>query len=617
MKVFGYDITVSKKVPAGGQPTSLATEAARVSGKLEPALASTAPSAGARPNPGPLPTPAAAPDVEDLRHQPIRWQFPYAANSVWTPRRNALTPFAVLRSLADVSDIIRICIETRKDQICSLGWDIVPRDKKKGKDLTHKIDEARTFFRSPDRRRSFATWIRMAIEDVLVVDALSVYRRRTRGGKLHALELKDGTTFLPLLAEDGDLPLPPNVAFRQIINGVPIEGGDCSLDQLYYRPRTVRTHTPYGLSPTEAVLLTVNAALNREMFNLHYYTEGNVPEGLLEAPKGFTTKQLVEFQEYLDDYLGGNLGKRRKLKVVHEGGAKVFQFKEPDFATGFDEWLLKVMCAAFAVPPQEIGFTADVNKATGEQQENVVYRRGVKPLSGFFKDLFDDVLALDLGLSELEWAWTGGEVEDRLTDAEADRIYVEMGAISVDEIRIDAGREPIGLGPYISTPMGPVFVDELLTQTPDEDPDTSETRNPQGSEPGIDAATPNSAGGAPGDETEVSEAALADLRKWRAVALKCVKAKKPIRDFTTEAIPLELHARVERFLELAGTDVAKVVAAFDLAVVEHQAVAKGAENRTLTRAELRTAQAIRKLTARHFKKQGAALVDHLRKGLDS
>jgi hypothetical protein len=157
----------------------------------------------------------------------LRFQFPYSVNSIWTPR-GALTPFAVLRALADVSDIIRICIETRKDQICSLGWDIVPRDKKQGKDLAGKINDARTFFRSPDRRRSFTTWIRMAIEDVLVVDALSCYRRKTRGGELYSLELKDGTTFLPLLAEDGDLPLPPGVAFRQIINGVPIQGGDCT-----------------------------------------------------------------------------------------------------------------------------------------------------------------------------------------------------------------------------------------------------------------------------------------------------------------------------------------------------------------------------------------------------
>jgi hypothetical protein len=131
---------------------------------------------------------------------------------------------------------------------------------------------------------------------------------------------------------------------------------------------------------------------------------------------------------------------------------------------------------------------------------------------------------------------------------------------------------------------------------------------------GDDKKTPNDTGGAPG---EVSQVALADLRKWRAVAVKCVKAKKPIRDFNSEAIPLELYARVERFLELAGDDVGKVVVAFDLAVAEHQAVVKNAENRKLTRAELRTANAIRKLAARNFKRQGAAIFEHLRKGLDA
>lgn len=609
---------ITKKVPAGGRASSAKTQADMLSGRVEPALAG-APSAGARPNPGPVPAVREG-DVEDLRHQPIRWNYPYATNANWTPRKNALTPFSVLRSLAEVSDIIRICIETRKDQMCSLGWDIVPRDKKGQVDKHHaKINEARAFFLKPDKRRSFTTWLRMAIEDVLVIDALSVYRRRTRGGGLYSLELKDGSTFLPLLAEDGDYPLPPAVAFRQIINGVPIEGGDCSLDQLYYRPRTVRTHTPYGLSPTEAVLLTVNAALNRELFNLQYYTEGNVPEGLLEVPKGFNTKQLIEFQDYLDEYLSGDLARRRKLKAVHEGGSKVYQFKEPDFATLYDEWLLKVICAAYAVPPQEIGFTGDVNKATGQMQENVSYRRGVKPLGGFFKELFDEVLALDLGWPELEWAWTGGEVEDKLATAQTDAIYVGMGKVSVDELRLRDGQEPIGMGPYIETPMGPIFVEELLNADPDGDPDTSEVDNPAnaGGDSGDSKKDPKNPEQKPPKDDDVTEETIEDLRRWRAVAVKCVKAKKPIREFASDAIPLELHARVERFLEHAGVDVGKVVTAFDLALAEHRAVKKDAEHRRQTRAELRMAKAVKKLMASHFKRQGAALAAHIKKGLDA
>ncbi len=620
MRMFGYNI-IAKKVPAGGVAAESLTDAAdRQSGRLEPGMVGSAsPAFGPRPNPGPLPAPGETSTLENLRHLPIRWNFPYAFNQIWTPRRNALTPFAVLRQLAEVDDVIRICIETRKDQICSLGWDIVPRDNKQGAGLTSKINDARTFFSRPDKRRDFGTWLRMAIEDVLVVDALSIYRRKTRGGGLYALELKDGSTFLPLLAEDGDTPLPPDIAYRQIIKGVPMDGGDCTIDQLLYRPRTVRTFTPYGLSSTEAVLLTVNAALNRQVFNLQYYTEGNVPEGLLEAPEGFNPSQLLEFQDYIDEYLTGDLARRRRLKVVAHGTVP-HQFKDPDFQTVYDEWLLKVRCAAFAVPPQEIGFTGDVNKATGQMQENVVYRRGVKPLSMFFKAIFDEILAIDLALPELEWGWSGGEPEDKLVQAQTDQIYVGMGAKSVDEIRSEQGKEPIGLGPYIETPMGPVFVEELLTRDPDDDPNTSEVRSPEPSTaPGTDdRKTPNDAGGAPEAGEKVSELALSDLRKWRVLAIKAVKAKKPVRDFVSEAIPFDLHARVQHFVRLAAEsgEVSRVVAAFDLALADYR-VTKAGEERQLTKLEERAAKAYKRVMQKHFRAEGEALLGHLKKGLES
>lgn len=610
MKLFGFEITrdVEKKIPAGGvHAGDRSEEANRLSGRTPVVADTAAPAAGPRPHPGPLPAPGDDAPAPDLRHTPIRWNVPHAANQTWTPRSRALTPFALLRQLADVSSEVRICIETRKDQMTSLAWDIAPRDKKQQSDaLAGKLAAARTFFRRPDKRRDFSTWLRMAIEDVLVVDALSIYRRRTRGGALFALELKDGATFLPLLDEDGDTPLAPRVAYRQIINGMPMVGGDCSVDELYYRPRTVRTHTPYGLSPTEAVLLCINAALNRQVFNLQYYTEGNVPEGLLEGPESFTGTQLTEFQEYMDDYLAGNLGARRRLKVVAHG-IKVHEFKDPDFTSTYDEWLLKVICASFAVPPQELGFTGDVNKATGQMQENVSYRRGVKPMGTFFKGIFDDVLTFDLGLPELEWVWTGGEVEDKLTQAQADKIYVGMGKIGVDELRARDGQEPIGLGPYIETAMGPVFVEELLAEPVDDDPNTSEAVSP--------SATP-AAKEEPGGDVAVSEVALAELRKWRLLAIKAVKANKPVREFTSEEIPFELHARIERFVKLAepSGDVAKVVAAFELAIADYQ-VTKAGESRKMTRAEQRAAKAYKKVIAKHFSAQGKALAAHVKKGL--
>jgi hypothetical protein len=56
--------------------------------------------------------------------------FDYAvgANYIYTPRSTEPIGFAELRALAQNHDITRLCIETRKDQIEALEWQIKPID---------------------------------------------------------------------------------------------------------------------------------------------------------------------------------------------------------------------------------------------------------------------------------------------------------------------------------------------------------------------------------------------------------------------------------------------------------------------------------------------------------
>jgi len=460
---------------AGGSPLPKGAQPAGDLAPLAAQLATETPATGQPPNPGP--TPQASPDPT-----PLRWQFPYAVNFTQTPRgeSNRLTPFAVLRQLAEVADLVRIAIEARKDQMTALTWDFAPRVRSHGRKPTAAeeatIKRLRAFFRRPDRLHGWNTWMRMAIEEVLVIDALSIYRRRTRGGGPYALEIIDGTTIKPLLNSRGFTPAPPSAAYRQIINGQAVAGGDCSTEQLFYRPRTVRTWTPYGLSATECVMLTVNTALNRQVFNLGYYAEGNVPEGLVSVPEGWSVDQIRQFQDYWDALIAGNYRNRQRLRFVGPKMAEsVYQFKKESFDTKFDEWLLQVVCAAFGVQPQELGFTQQINKSQGEQQENVTYRRGVKPLGHYLKDILDETIAEDHDAADFEAIFTGAEAEDRLSQAKIDVEYVKIGKVSVDELRARDGEEMIGLGPMVWTNEGPVFVEQLIIDK-DHNPLTSRVR---------------------------------------------------------------------------------------------------------------------------------------------
>lgn len=561
--------------------TSLADRATESPFQAARASSFDAPAAGERPDPGTLPQVAPARDVAGpgdapSNNTPVRYPFPYAVNQSLTPRGEStrLTPFQQLRAIADVLDVARIGIEARKDQMTSLKWDFAPKDRMSGKKASTaeevQIKKLRAFFLKPDRVHNFATWLRMAIEEVIVVDALSIFRRKTRGGDLWALELIDGTTIKPLIDERGFTPAAPQVAYRQIIYGRPVVGGDCSVDQLLYRPRTVRTWTPYGLSAIECVLLTVNTALNRQVFNLNYYSEGNIPEGLMSAPEGWTTTQIREFQEYWDALLTGNTAARKRLRIV---GAKmaesVHQFKKESFDTEFDEWLLRVVCAAIGVQPQEIGFTMDVNKSQGEQQENVTYRRGVKPLANFFKDIIDEVVAIDLGMPEFETVFTGGETEDRLAQARIDDIYVRIGKVSIDELRARDGEEMVGLGPMVFTNEGPVFVEQLI-ENKDTDPLSTAPREPDapsedlstaagakaeqrkvGVTPGTEEADDDDDEADDEDDEKTEKAVDAELSRFKRFAMNRVAVNKRIdaTRFESSTLPLDTRQTIVKAIE--------------------------------------------------------------------
>jgi hypothetical protein len=61
------------------------------------------------------------------------WDYPVGYNYIYTPRSYEPIGFEELRALAQNHDITRLAIETRKDQIEKLDWQIKPRDEKHAK----------------------------------------------------------------------------------------------------------------------------------------------------------------------------------------------------------------------------------------------------------------------------------------------------------------------------------------------------------------------------------------------------------------------------------------------------------------------------------------------------
>jgi hypothetical protein len=344
-----------------------------------------------------------------------QFDYPVGYNLTVTPRADEGVSFAQLRSLADSYDLLRLVIETRKDQVERLDWTIRRRALTNGRPVDRdddpRIGEIETFFRMPDRVHFWSTWLRQLLEDLFVIDAPTLYLRRSRNGGLYALEPVDGSTIKRLIGIDGRTPTPPDPAYQQVLHGVPAV--DYTTMELIYRPRNARTHKLYGFSPVEQIVMTVNIALRRQLHQLAYYTEGNVPEALIGTPESWTPTQIKEFQQYWDALLEGNLAQRRHAKFVPGGVAKTFiPTKETELKSAFDEWLARVVCFAFSISPQP--FTDHVNRATAETAQAAALAEGLAPIQNWVKQLVDYLLITEFDAADLEFAWR----DEREIDAE-------------------------------------------------------------------------------------------------------------------------------------------------------------------------------------------------------
>jgi hypothetical protein len=343
--------------------------------------------------------------------------------------------FEQLRGLADGYDLLRLVIETRKDQIARLDWTIRPRGRGVSA-ADPRLAQAAALFQYPDREHDWAGWLRMLVEDLLVIDAPCLYPRRTLGGDLYALEVVDGATIKRVLDQRGRTPEPPDPAYQQVLHGVP--ASDYTRDELLYLPRNIRSHKVYGCSPVEQVVMTVNIALRRQMSQLAYYTEGNVPEALIGVPETWSPDQIGQFQLYWDALLEGDAGARRHARFVPATISKSFvQTREAALKDDYDDWLARIVCYAFSVSYQAL--TKEVNRATADSARLQAHQEGLAPLAQWVKGMMDRILSQVLGWPDLEFAWAAEADLDPLTQAQISQIYLSAGVMTVEEVRAGLG----------------------------------------------------------------------------------------------------------------------------------------------------------------------------------
>lgn len=367
-----------------------------------------------------------------------QWQLPISTNTLIQTKVDGVT-FGQLRMLADTVDIIRLLIETRKDQLCGMEWSIQLKGAT-SKEATQddRCKALEDFFQSPDTDHDWADWLRLVLEDMFVLDAPTLYVQRRRNREVYALRPIDGSTIKRIVDGHGWTPAPPLPAYQQILQGT--AAVDYTTDELIYRPRNPRTNRIYGLGHVEQIVVTAQTWLRRQASNLSYYDEGAVPDGLLSMPAEWTAQDIHRYEELFNLQLSGQLGERRKVKMTPPG-SKFDQTKEPAFKSDYDEWLARIACYCFSVSPMP--FVKMMNRASSEQQQEQADTEGVQPLMTWVKSLIDFAIRRHFGYNDIEFVWADQESPDPLVRAQIDQIYLATKVLVPNEVRADLGLQPL------------------------------------------------------------------------------------------------------------------------------------------------------------------------------
>jgi 8-oxo-dGTP pyrophosphatase MutT (NUDIX family) len=363
--------------------------------------------------------------------QPRVYNYEIGRN-VTTETRPDRIPFSTLRHLFDAYDVARTCTRHSINDLRSMRVRFEVADGCE-ENPVKAIAEARKRLRRPDGIRTFKNWLAENMLNLWMYDSAPIYRMRDKAGNVTRLINVDAPTIAPMLDYYGQIPAPPAPGFVQFIEGVPWDW--LTQDDIIYEPFWPQTDGPYGTPPLETVLLNANTDVRLQIYFLQFFTAGAVPEALAIAPPDMTSPDdLADFEEQYSAIFNGDQAERWGLKWLPHGTELNF-YKPQTFDPELAEYVERRTVAAFGLTPQDLGILSDVNRATSDTQMDTQFRISTLPIVGYYEDLLDSIIQDDWGLPVQLRFDTGREKEDRLMEAQAHQLYIQMGAESPDEVR--------------------------------------------------------------------------------------------------------------------------------------------------------------------------------------
>jgi phage portal protein BeeE len=379
---------------------------------------------------------------------------------VGKPRAN------MYRAWSEHSEWIRAAVNIRKTQVSQSEWEIVKFDPT-GPDPSPALQkQVKSLFTQPNPRSdSWRTFIEPIIEDLLVLDAGVIEKERTLRGDLVGLWPVDGAKIKVSAIWDGTDPEEPRY-FWYPDNYERDKFADADMLYMMESPATYRV---VGLSKLESLKQTIDAELHGHQYN-HRQVINAAPDGMLDLGEGARPEQVDAFRSYWQAEVAG----RGAMAFI--GGsknAKFIPFRGTNRDMQFLEWqlyLVRKICAVFGLSPQDLGVTADINRATADVQAEQSEDRGLRPLLGLLAEYLTREIVWDPTFggpdNNLAFKFTRLNLKESMSRASVNaKALAGIPWKSINQARREDGLEPMEGDVYdkilVVTPTGAVSLDKV------------------------------------------------------------------------------------------------------------------------------------------------------------
>ena len=354
------------------------------------------------------------------------------------------TNAAAYRAWSEASPWVRAAIDIRRDQVSSAEWDIVPYDKDGHSDNKRVARRVKALLQSPNADDTFFSIVQKTVEDILVLDGAPWEKVRYPDGEIAELYPVAGE-FIALNSRwDGSDE--DQIRYLYVPDGT-IRAQFTNADMVYFM-QNPRTNSVMGLPPLEVLKSTVDAELKAMEYNRKMVV-GSPPEGVLNIGELATPTDVATARAEWDSQI---LGQSAFAIIGGYKNPQWLKFRDTNQEMQFREWqdyLVRQIAVVFALSPQDLGITFDVNRSTSETQSDNTDDRGLKLLLQLIQERITQEVVWDESFggraNNLKFSFVALNLKESMARAQINKIA--MGGTpwkTVNEARVMEGRAPLG-----------------------------------------------------------------------------------------------------------------------------------------------------------------------------